>query len=48
MWNRQREAEEAREKLARVEEEEGVEPRDVLETDRNSLAVDGLPADAAE
>jgi ABC-type transport system involved in Fe-S cluster assembly fused permease/ATPase subunit len=48
MWNRQREAEEAREKLARVEEEEGVEPRDGLETDRNSLAVDGLPADAAE
>ncbi len=42
MWNRQREAEEAREKLARVEEEEGAENRNPPENDR--LA----PAAAAE
>ncbi len=42
MWNRQREAEEAREKLARVEEEEGGENRNPPENDR--LA----PAAAAE
>ena len=41
MWNRQREAEEAREKLARAEEEEGVEPRDLPEPKE-------LSADAAE
>jgi ATP-binding cassette subfamily B protein len=42
MWNRQREAEEAREKLARVEEKEGGENRNPPENDR--LA----PAAAAE
>ncbi|MEX0841413.1 MAG: ATP-binding cassette domain-containing protein, partial [Xanthobacteraceae bacterium] len=42
MWNRQREAEEAREKLARVQEEEGG-------ANRNPPGVEELtPADAAE
>jgi ATP-binding cassette subfamily B protein len=42
MWNRQREAEEAREKLARVQEEEGG-------ANRNPPGVEALtPADAAE
>ena len=41
MWNRQREAEEAREKLARVEEEEGG-------ANRNPPEAEELAADAAE
>jgi ATP-binding cassette subfamily B protein len=53
MWNRQREAEEAREKLARASEDEGAPNRnpppvqDVLTT---APAVDPVeaPADAAE
>jgi ATP-binding cassette subfamily B protein len=43
MWNRQREAQEAREKLARVEEEEGREER-VLPSVDDALSA----ADAAE
>jgi ATP-binding cassette subfamily B protein len=49
MWNRQREADEAREKLARAEEEEGGanrNPPPVTESD--DTAVGDLPADAAE
>ncbi len=42
MWNRQREAQEAREKLARVEEEDGNAKRDQLSVE------DVLAADAAE
>jgi|tagenome__1003787_1003787.scaffolds.fasta_scaffold20981191_2 ABC-type transport system involved in Fe-S cluster assembly fused permease/ATPase subunit len=48
MWNRQREAEEAREKLARVEEEEGGENRNPPGTDRDPSDAKELAADAAE
>ncbi|HET7681044.1 MAG TPA: ATP-binding cassette domain-containing protein, partial [Xanthobacteraceae bacterium] len=48
MWNRQREAEEAREKLARAEEEEGGENRSPPEIERDTPDSDKLPADAAE
>ena len=52
MWNRQREADEAREKLARAEEEEGGanrNPPPVAEgADGDEAAVGDLPADAAE
>jgi len=47
-WNRQREAEEAREKLARAEEEEGSENRNPPEVERDPPQADKLPADAAE
>jgi ATP-binding cassette subfamily B protein len=49
MWNRQREADEAREKLARAEEEEGGahrNPPPVAEGEESSVG--DLPADAAE
>jgi ABC-type multidrug transport system ATPase subunit len=48
MWNRQREAEEAREKLARVEEEEGGANRNPPQTEDRASDKDELPADAAE
>jgi ATP-binding cassette, subfamily B, heavy metal transporter len=48
MWNRQREAEEAREKLARAEEEQGGENRNPPEVEPAPSEVDKLPADAAE
>jgi ATP-binding cassette subfamily B protein len=48
MWNRQREAEEAREKLARAEEEEGGSDRNPLSTDRDPPDAKELAADAAE
>ena len=48
MWNCQREAEEAREKLARVEEEEGGENRNPPEVERVPPEADKLSADAAE
>ena len=48
MWNRQREAEEAREKLARAEEEEGGENRNPPEVERTPPEIDKFPADAAE
>ena len=48
MWNRQREAEEAREKLARAEAEEGREKRIPPEVERALPEADKLPVDAVE
>jgi ATP-binding cassette, subfamily B, heavy metal transporter len=48
MWNRQREAEEAREKLARAEEDEGGANRNPPSTDRDQPDAKELAADAAE
>ena len=48
MWNRQREADEAREKLARVEEDEGGVNRDPPPADREPPEPKELAADAAE
>jgi ABC-type transport system involved in Fe-S cluster assembly fused permease/ATPase subunit len=48
MWNRQREAEEAREKLARAEEEEGGANRNPPGTNRDQPDAKELAADAAE
>jgi ATP-binding cassette, subfamily B, heavy metal transporter len=48
MWNRQREAEEAREKLARAEEEEGGRNRNPPQAEAGASDTDELPADAAE
>ena len=48
MWNRQREAEKARETLAQVEGEEGGENRNPPEVERDTPDDDKLRADAAE
>ena len=48
MWNRQREAEEAREKLARAEEEEGGANRDPPQAERDPPEPTNCRADAAE